>query len=252
MINRLYIYSFILLFFFISGCLSNVSEQRDQPQNTNDITLANLNLSIAYIKEKDYERAFFTLKRAKEADPNYAPIYNVYGLLYQTIKEDDKAEHNYKKAIKLNKNESSTMNNYGNFLCQKGQYDKAQEIFKQAADNPLYKTPYIAISNAGLCAYNNNHIEEAEKYFRHALELNKTLPNALIKMSEISFDKNDYLSARGYLQRYQQITKHSPKSLWLGIQVESNLGDKDAVASYSLLLKNNFPDSKEAEKNSTK
>ena len=64
-------------------------------------------------------------------------------------------------------------------------------------------------------------------------------------MSELTFKQNNYMSSRGYLQRYLEVGRHTPKSLWLGIQVERILGDKDAVSSYALMLKNNFPDSEE-------
>ncbi|MCG8324683.1 MAG: type IV pilus biogenesis/stability protein PilW, partial [Thiotrichales bacterium] len=55
-----------------------------------------------------------------------------------------------------------------------------------------------------------------------------------------------HLSARGYLQRYTGSNSHNAGSLWLGIQIERALGDRDAEASYALLLRNNFPDSREA------
>ena len=38
-----------------------------------------------------------------------------------------------------------------------------------------------------------------KKYFRKALQLNPSIPQALIKMSEINFDTKNYLSARAYL-----------------------------------------------------
>ncbi|NNG13883.1 MAG: type IV pilus biogenesis/stability protein PilW, partial [Gammaproteobacteria bacterium] len=36
------------------------------------------------------------------------------------------------------------------------------------------------------------------------------------------------------------------QGLWLGIQIERKMGDKDAVASYALSLRKQFPDSEEA------
>ena len=48
------------------------------------------------------------------------------------------------------------------------------------------------------------------------------------------------------LQRYLAVARHSAGSLWLGIRIEQQLGDNDALSSYMLSLKNNFPDSKEA------
>ena len=65
-------------------------------------------------------------------------------------------------------------------------------------------------------------------------------------MAKLSFETGRYLPARGYLQRYVAAAKHTAESLWLGIQIEQQLGDKDAISSYALLLKNTFPDSDQA------
>lgn len=215
-------------------------------QTTNDVAAANLDLGIEYMKQGAYENALKNLDKAKKADPGYAPIYNVTGLLYQQLGDYKKAEDNFKRALSLNSNDSSTLNNYGNYLCQQNRIEEAEKAFLKAAANPLYESPEIAITNAGLCLSNNQREDDAEKYYRQALQLNPRVPQALIKMCEISFKLPNHLSARGYLQRYQQVARHTAKSLWLGIQIEQELGDKDAVSSYVLQLKNNYPDSQEA------
>ncbi len=215
-------------------------------QTTNDVAAANLDLGIEYMKQGAYENALKNLEKARKADPGYAPTYNVIGLLYQQLGDSKKAEDNFKHALSLNNNDSSTLNNYGNYLCQQNRLEEAEKTFLKAAANPLYESPEIAITNAGLCLSNNQRENDAEKYFRQALQLNPRVPQALIKMCEISFKQPNYLSARGYLQRYQQVARHTATSLWLGIQIEQELGDKDAVSSYVLQLKNNYPDSQEA------
>ena len=65
-------------------------------------------------------------------------------------------------------------------------------------------------------------------------------------MAKLSYANGNYLSARAFLQRYLEIANQTPASLWLGIQIEQKLGDKNTLSSYALLLKNNFPDSREA------
>ena len=241
----------ILCILFLSACdpVVGTSSQNLKPaQTTNEVALSNLDLAIAYMKQRSYEKALEKLEKAREADPGYSPTYNVFGLLYQTLGDTNKAEENFKKAISLNNNDSKTLNNYGRFLCQQNRLEEAEETFQKAANNPLYDSPEIAVTNAGLCAYNNDQKEKAENYFRRALKLNPRISPALLMMSELSFEQNNALSARGYLQRYQQVAKHTPKSLWLGIQIEHELGDKNAVSSYVLLLRNSFPDSEEAAK----
>ncbi len=223
------------------------SDRNIRPSHaTNDVAAANLNLGIAYLKQGKYENALDKLERAREADPLHPAIYNVLGLLYQQINDPKKAEQYFKKALSLDSNDSSTLNNYGSFLCQQKRIDESEATFLRASENPLYQTPEIAITNAGLCLYNNEKKDKAKEYFQQALKMNPRVPQALIKMCELSLDDFNYLTARAYLQRYEQVSRHTARSLWLGIQIERELGDKDAVSSYALLLKNSFPDSDEA------
>ena len=239
---------FIICFIplLLLGCNTAGNRNLQPSTNTNDVARTNLDLGIAYMQRGNYEKSLEKLNKARSADPGYYGTYNAYGLLYQLLDEPRKAEENFKKALSLNGNDSGTRNNYGRFLCQRGRFEEAEETFRIAAENPLYETPEIAIANAGTCALLEGDIEKAEKYFRQALERNPEIPTALLQMCQLSYDQANYLSARGYLQRYLGVAKHTPSSLWLGIRIERALGDTDAEASYTLLLRNNFPDSEEA------
>ena len=169
------------------------------------------------------------------------------GLLYQQLGDSKKAENNFKRALSLNNNDSSTLNNYGNYLCQQNRLEEAENTFLKAAANPLYESPEIAITNAGLCLSITSEKEDAEKYYRAGITVKPACPSSTNKNVRNFIQAiPNHLSARGYLQRYQQVARHTAKSLWLGIQIEQELGDKDAVSSYVLQLKNNFPDSQEA------
>jgi len=104
----------------------------------------------------------------------------------------------------------------------------------------------FSYTNAGSCAFNAKDTAKAEQYWRKALEVNPEFPPALLQMGRLSVNQKNYMSARAYLQRFHQVAKPSPESLWLGIQTERVLGDKNAEASYSMLLKNGYPDSPQA------
>jgi len=232
----------------VIGCSSTGNNSGLQPnEGTNPIALSNLNLGIEYMRTGNMERALDRINRAYEADPSYYGTHNAYGLLYQRLGDPELAERHFKRAIDLNNNDSDSKNNYGSFLCQAGRFTEAEKNFLSAATNPLYETPEIAYSNAGTCAVMNDRSDLAENYFRQALTINSEIATTLIQMSQISYDKQNFLSARGYLQRYQAITNRSAPSLLLGIKIEKELGDKNAVSSYEILLKNNFPDSIEVQ-----
>ncbi|MCW8975716.1 MAG: type IV pilus biogenesis/stability protein PilW, partial [Sedimenticola sp.] len=92
-----------------------------------------------------------------------------------------------------------------------------------------------------------NDLGKAEAYLRRALNYNPKFPTALMQMSRISFKAGENLSSRAYLQRYLEQARPNAASLWLGIQNERILGNQDAVSSYTLMLKNGFPDSNEVQ-----
>jgi len=240
----------VIISLSLAGCNqttgSDGAESIRPSAGTNDIAQSNLRLGIVYLKRGEYEKALDKLQKAEAADPRYPPTYNTLGVLHQQLGDKVTAEKYFKKALSLNSSDASTLNNYGQFLCQEARYDEAEEIFLKAAQNPLYSTPEIALSNAGTCAMAQSKLDIAETHFRNALEKNPRVAVALIQMSQISYENANYLSARAYLQRYLEISPHTAKSLWLGIRIERELGDKNTLSSYTLLLKNKFPDSREA------
>ena len=241
----------ILAGLLLAGCTPGTStrDRNLQPSaQTNEAALANLGLGVEYMRRGEYDKALEKLDKARQADPAYPLTYNSYGVLYQQLGDPQRAEQNFKRALQLDPNNSATMNNYGRFLCQRGQPKEAEEMLLRAASNPLYETPEIPITNAGSCALSDGRAEDAEKLFRRALEFDPRIPAALLNMAQLSYNHGRHLPARGYLQRYVAVAKHTATSLWLGIQIEQQLGDKDAVSSYALQLRNNYPDSEQANK----
>ena len=241
------IFGLVIVALLLSSCNQATGNgSLDISERSNEVAETNLNLGIAYLKRGEYEKSLEKLNKALEADPHYTLTLNALGLLYQKLGDNAKAEQYFKQALGIRSNDPYTLNNYGQFLCANNRFDEAQNAFMSAAKNPLYETPEISITNAGTCALKNDQPDIAEKFFREALDKNPKVPIALIQMSQLSYDQGNYLSARGYLQRYLAVSKHTPASLWLGIQIEQQLGDKNTLSSYALLLKHKFPDSDEA------
>jgi len=231
-----------------AGCQSvPVQGEAAGARPANQLALLHTQLGAGYIREGQYERANDRLQRALEADPGYAPAHNAMALLSERLDNTAKAEHHYRQAIQLNPKDSKARNNYGGFLCRQERYEEAMAQFDRALENRLYGAPEAAYANAGLCLQRAGRLEEAARYLREALEINPRIPAALLAMGEISMARGEALSARGYLQRYQEVGPRSPQSLWLGIRIERELGDRDAVSSYAMLLKNNYPDSRETQ-----
>ena len=224
----------------------------DQPVDPNNIperrlqiAVANTNLGIAYLRQGDFDKSLQKLEKARLAEPAYAPVYSALGLLYQSTKQADKADENFNYALRLAPDNPSFQNTYASFLCKRD-FEKAETLFMQAANNPLYSSQANAWSNAGTCALKQGDREKAESYFLEALNRNPDLAPTLIQMAELSLDRHEYAIAGDYLNRYLANASHTPKSLWIGIQVEKVLGDRDKASSYAMLLRNRYPDTEEA------
>ena len=206
----------------------------------------NTQLGVGYLRQGNLELALAKLQKAVRLDPSLASAHNALALLYERLGKTELAGEQYAAAVRLDGDDSAAHNNYGQFLCKQGHTREAEEQFLAAVANPLYQTPYMAYSNAGVCARREPDLEKAETYLRKALTLAPRFAPALVEMAHLSVDRKEYLQGRAFLQRYLAEARPTPETLWLGIQIESNLGNQDAVASYSLLLKNNYPDSEEA------
>ena len=207
----------------------------------------NAQLGIEYMREGMYEASMDKLKKAVKQNPRLQLAQVSLAILYEKLGEDEDAGRHYRKAYNLNRKDPVTLNAYGQFLCRKGELEKADQMFVVAAKDPLYQYPELIYTNAGICAMERPDVVLADSYFRKALQRNPSYTPALREVVRSSFAQQKYLATRAYLQRLQGVTTLTPEFLWIGVQAEAALQDRDAVSSYSMLLKNQHPDADETQ-----
>lgn len=248
--------AFLISIISISGC-NQMPLRTDMDDSTGELGRLKesgtrpgaiyVELAVAYLRQGKFDSALLNAKKAIRVDPSNANSHNIIALIYERLGKPVLAEQHFQKGQGLDPNNSYLANAYGTFLCGRKRYDEAAEQFSRALENPLYKTPEVALANAGICIERKPDRSAAERYLRRALQLNPRFPVALIHMARLSYDTGEFLSSRAYLQRYVEVAKHTARSLWLGIRTEQELGNQDSVIRYSMLLRNNFPDSTEAQ-----
>lgn len=202
-------------------------------------------LGAGYYSQGNLPVALDEFTEAVEIDPSYPMAYTGLGLVYAALREDAKAEANFKKSLQLDPGSSESHNNYGTFLCTRGRIDESITHFMEAVKNPLYSTPASAYLNAGVCALKKKDVANAEIYLRKALQIEPLLHPAAYQLASIQYDQGKYQEARSLLQ-YALADTPSPDVLWLAIRTERKLGGKDAEASYALELRRRYPESAEA------
>lgn len=230
-----------LLLPLLSACVAVVNG----PTDTEKASEINVQLGIGYLQQNKLELANEKLLKALRYNPKSASAHNAYAILQDRLLVKDKAAFHYKKATTLDPKDSQAANNYGIFLCRNNKEAESEKYFLRALNNPLYRTPEYAYTNAALCLLKINRRDEAIVYLTKALAANSNFPIALITMAKIYFDDQNFKGAKLYLDRYHLVAKPSAKSLWLSIRAELELNKNRDVDELANQLQIGFPDSDE-------
>ena len=202
-------------------------------------------LASLYYQRGNYPVALDELRIAMSSDSNYAPAYSLYGLLYMDLKENQLAQTNFERALRLSPTDPDINHNYGVFLCQTGRENDSIKYFLQAVRNPLYPTPWRSYSTAGICAMRKDNLKDAEGYFLQALRQEPNDPTSLLQLGQIRYKQGNLDDARKLVSRFNKLVDPSAESLWLALRVERKSGERVAENSYANQLRRRFNSSRE-------
>jgi type IV pilus assembly protein PilF len=234
----------ILVVALLTACATQPDRSYRQQTAIKDTAIAHGELGTGYYLQGQLAIALDEFNKAVATDPNYAAAHNGLGLVYAALGEDAKAEASFKKALSLDAKSPEVLNNYGSYLCSRNKYQESVPYFLEAVKDPLYSSPEFAYLNAGLCSISGNDFKSAKAYLQQAYQIDPLLHRAAYELARFSLQENDAMTARKYLQNALVAAPSAPV-LWLGVKIERILGDKNAVASYELQLRKNYPDSPE-------
>jgi len=221
--------------------------QSEREQSLADAARINVRLGIEYMRNGNLAVAQDKIEKALEQNDRDAGVQMGAGLLYEQLRDPKRAEQHYRRALRLEPDNPQVQNALGAFLCRNGEEASGEEMFLKAAVNPLYRTPEVAYTNAGVCARKGGYLERAEEHLRRAVASGAQYPEALLQMAGVSFERGKGLQARAFLQRYLSLNPAAGADvLMLGYQVERSLGDEVAATEYARRVRTQFPDSPEA------
>jgi len=139
-----------------------------------------LNLINIYIYTNRNEEAINRLNQAIAAEPNNAQLYDVMGNVYETgIKDNDKAEEAYKKALEINPEYVDALSNLGRIY-----YNQAINVQGDAnmiSDNKLYQEEIAKAKTL---------FEKALPYFKSAHDLKPEQSEYMIALRGIYYNLN--------------------------------------------------------------
>ena len=194
-------------------------------------------MAAEYYRLGQMDAALRNAERGIGEDKGNPRAYYMIAVIYQKIGEVAKADENFKRAVELSPKNPDVRNAYGTFFCSQRRYTEAQQQFAKALENPLYNTPWVAMTNAGTCAASAGNRSQAESEYRRALNANPRFGPALIKMAEIEYGRGNAKGSKSYLDTFLQTNAPTPQALALAIETERKLGNPKGAATYEQMLR---------------
>jgi len=206
---------------------------------------AHADLAGAYYELGNLGVALEEARISIQADPSYAPAYNVLGLVNMELKDNAGADANFRRGLQLAPQDPDLNHNYGWFLCQSGREEQSIQWFLNAIRNPLYQTPAKSFAAAGRCVVKRNPTEAAT-YFDRALRLDPNSLQALLPYADLLYQRGQLQEAKVLVARFNRLVPDgTPESLWLGVRIERKLGDRLAEATLANQLRRRYAGSTE-------
>lgn len=138
------------------------------------------------------------------------------------------------------------MHNLGWLFCQVGRYAESTELFNRALSNPQYVERAKTFRILGLCQSRAGLQAQAESSLMKSYELDAGNPITAYNLADLLFQRKDFPRAQFYIRRLNNSELANAESLWLGVKVERQLANREAMLQLAGQLEKRFPQSTQA------
>jgi tetratricopeptide (TPR) repeat protein len=133
-------------------------------------------------------------------------IWNLTGLAFQQVRNNQSAITSFQNAIYANPNNISAKNNLAISYKNEKQFGKSKDILNEILkENPKYINALVNLANLQNETYFFN---EALENYKKALTINSNLPEIYLNISNILQVKNEMDEAKDYLYKSLKLNKN--------------------------------------------
>jgi type IV pilus assembly protein PilF len=207
---------------------------------------AHLTLAAAYYLKGDQSTALAESLAAVEQDPDNAEAYNVKALVEAKLQYWDRAKASFQKASSLAPANPEIQNNFGYFLCDRGERPDGLKYLKLASANQLYQERGKAFLNTARCQLDGGDTAGARATLTEGLTQVPGYAMLWRGLAELNYREKKFEEAGKMLQEFLVFQEPAADSLWLAYRIYRKLGNSIEMSAYGAQLQNRFPGSKEA------
>ncbi|MDF3019094.1 MAG: Type pilus biosis/stability protein PilW [Steroidobacteraceae bacterium] len=231
----------------LAGCVSSDGRKELKGESA-DITAskANIQLGTAYLQQGKFALAKEKLDKALGQNPKDPDVHTSLGLLYDRTGEVKLADKHFREALRLAPDRPDLSNNYAIYLCKNGRVEEGVDKFTSVAANRYYRTPEVALTNAGVCLLGAKKYDEAQKNLAAAIKARPNYSEATVQLAALHLERAQLPEARKVVDTYINAFRPNPDVLFAAVSVARASKDKLAEEKYSRTLRMEFPDSAQA------
>lgn len=236
-INRFYFP--ILMMSFLSSCQHQMNERHQNKVHQEHMKKAaqlNAQLGLAYLSKGNVSRAKKKLLYALKLDKNSPEINGSMAYFFEKTGDMDNASQYYQNALRIAPANGAQLNNYGAFLCRRGNYDKAEMYFLKAIQDVNYVNSAGAYENAGLCQMSAKNYKQALAHFEQALTQDPERYESLLEAVKIELRFKKYSKALALLNQFPELAMKNSQLLQLGIKAAAHTGQHEMESKYQKSL----------------
>lgn len=197
-----------------------------------------MRLGLEYLKQGDRVKAKKKLLSALAQAPASADAQAAMAYYYEQTADTEQARTHYLKALDLSKHSGAQLNNYGTFLCGKGQYKESIEYFLKAVKDNTYLHTAGAYENAGLCALAIPDYQKAEDYFKAAITQDPGRKVSLYELVKLQNQQGKSAEALNQLEKHPDLVLNDGIFLELARDIANKAGKPELAALYKQTIRN--------------
>lgn len=192
--------------FALVGCVT-VKENGAPIVKADPVAMAEsrIALGLGYLEGGNMIRAHDNLQQALSHAPQYYRAQLSMAHYYETVGEDAKAEDMYKRSLRQHTKNGNVLNNYGTFLCKRGDFQQADQMFNRAIEQPYYYLIPASYENAAFCALKSQDKDKAKYYFTRAIDHDPHRPKSILQLAKLEIESGNFTDARIRLMRFNQM-----------------------------------------------
>ncbi|MBN2331516.1 MAG: tetratricopeptide repeat protein [Deltaproteobacteria bacterium] len=219
----------VLLF----GCAGTGADKPSAPSLPDDVYEEILH----HFSSGNYDLVKQYIQRTHDRGIRDKRLYFLTGVMAWQVQDYAQAETAFRQATELDPEYSDAHNNLGTLYLLSGDDAKAEESFRTALKNPLYRTPELAFNNLGKVLEKRGERQGAEQCYRRAISLKQNFPLAYYNLGLLLYQDGRFDDARVCLEKTTTLSPRQVDAWWWYGMASVQLGDHEkAREAFSQVL----------------